>query len=371
MLKFSLCFFSSRDFAEISVLWPDHSKKTNLCSTSLGADLTLAGGANQLVMRDEMRAITKALADCGGLPTSSRTLLSVSCSLAERTALTRRFASLQKATAPWKAVPGLTNLVDAPGAFRAASGLGKAGVIMGAMQGASQVVAVGLTGYHTAKGLGSMWNEGKFNGHAFGQALKSGIDAVTGGVGTTDSVLGAARATANCVNQHGYSGCVRAAGRSVANAAGYAAHATKSCFREKGFGGCMSSAASVGRHSLSNAARSATVAAGRAAKGLYRATAAAAKSAASGSNWCAAHPGQCAHATGNELRRGFTNMHRAINHPLKECGYLGCVGKTLKRWHMQASEWRRAGVKNQQRERAQRKREEKPGVHSWRNWFQR
>jgi hypothetical protein len=116
---------------------------------------------------------------------------------------------------------------------------------MAAMQGVSQAAAVGMTGYHAAKGLGTMWNEGKFNGREFGAAIKSGIDAVTGGLGTTDSVLGAGRAAANCVNSHGTFGCIRAAGRGVANGVGSMATATKSCFRNNGVGGCVGSAASA------------------------------------------------------------------------------------------------------------------------------
>ncbi len=49
------------------------------------------------------------------------------------------------------------------------------------------------------------------------------------------------------------------------------------------------------------------------------------------------------------MRRGFSNMGRAVADPLKKCGYGLCVGSSIKRWQQQSSEWRREGLQNQKR----------------------
>ncbi len=297
----------------------------------------------------------EAAAKAAQLGTKWRSLTKASSDIAEYTQAAAGAAGRTVANAPlWAAsrvVAIPTGLYKAPGAFRAASGLaGKAGVVMGAMQGVSQAAAVGLTGYHAAKGLGTMWNEGKLNGHEFREAIKSGIDAVTGGVGTTDMVLGAGRATANCVNSHGAFGCISAAGRSVAHGIGHVARATKSCFENNGVGGCVGSAASATKRGVVGFARAATVAAGNAAKGIYHGSVAVAAGARDRTVYCLEHPGRCARQSGKELRRGFTNMGRAVADPLKQCAYGRCIGSSMKHWQQRASDWRRGGLQNQRNE---------------------
>ncbi len=109
----------------------------------------------------------------------------------------------------------------------------------------------------------------------------------TGGVGTTDMVLGATRATGNCINNHGVWGCGRAASTQVAHAVhqvlatrerpetpshrsphkkGY--DASRACFAERGASGCLGHAAAATGSGLWSMGRGLTTVAANSVRAL-------------------------------------------------------------------------------------------------------
>ncbi len=253
-----------------------------------------------------------------------------------------------------RGIPG--DVLESGRAFRTATTVGgKATAALGAVQGLSQAAAVGLAGYHGAKGFGQMWTDGTFNGHEFGSALKSGIDAITGGVGTVDAVLGAGRTVGNCVNNHGATGCARAAFVETGRLARTAEQSTEKCFRQHGFYGCIGSAGRATGEGLWHFGKNGAVALGHAAKSVAEGAGNMATQSWRAGTWCAGNIRQCAHNTQANMARGMSNVGRALTQPWQQCssrngGAGGCAQSVTHQWRNDAMQYRLRGLQQQEAE---------------------
>ena len=202
------------------------------------------------------------------------------------------------------------------GEFASLGLAGRATFALDAAQGVSQAVAAGMAAVDVGRGFGTMWRTGRFDGKNFGHAVGHTIDALTFGVGTTSAAIDAAKASANCVNSHGWVGCGRAAAHGVAQGVRGAARATSDCFGSRGGLGCVSHAAAATGRGLWGFARGLAHRAAQDTRAVAHGVQNSAHALARGSNWCMHNLGECRRRSSTELGRGFRNVGHALYTPV-------------------------------------------------------
>jgi hypothetical protein len=192
-------------------------------------------------------------------------------------------------------------------------------------------------------------NTGRLDTHELGSAVKNGIDAVTFGLGTSDMVIGATMATSNCINNHGTTGCVLAAERSISSAVRRTSDRVGVCTRQHGVAGCVEQGAvHAGQWALHTTAAiggALTRATGAIAKGTYNGVV----GTISVSTWCTLHPSACA----KSIHKGLHNINHAISNPVSQCvqraggSLLGCLGGVRNNARRSHDDWRLRGLEQQ------------------------